>query len=570
MSVLLREKPLLRAPEELMKPERLAALQPTVLSFAISLVRRMIRERWQIEPTVFDIDERGRGDAVYRIDTGSMIFHFIAFSFEPKIDATRTTRIIGRNWDMYGALIEGEATKDRIEQTRQEIPKLYRGRAPQGTLVWCRANRSHRSFDHTVERLAQGQQPDISTIAEVGYLMRNTGLDGNGTFGTKSYLAYEADHPLRTPYHAQMLCAFLMREFGNDLVEHLARLRSSKAVPLNPGIKRYLGVGNGSALGLGLWVVNHPHLVHRWLELRELALANAKSRVVPPSSDDVARLLTTLDRVIVWRSQDRTTYAEVFTPSPIIADELRAYVRPLVIEYQSQGTIGGVSTCRPWMTLCELLPSSLTLETQETVHGLLIDLYTEFAEAIDPQHRVMEEFYLDPSMPISDLLEILESEYAWAFEIDMNAPGARYYVWYKSEEAEEPRRGPRHEVDFAYDLGLDLAGEIQELARQLRSFNYNTTVGEFLLVYPEKTFIIERIQTFRDSPYHTPHMNMYSETFIPAYLTRLVNVSFYGLVKTRSRLQRALTGLIHHGAPTAADIAAGWTGEWRYPPEPIV
>ena len=35
--------------------------------------------------------------------------------------------------------------------------------------------------------------------------MRNTGLDGNGTFGTRSFRSLESEHPLRTSLSAQML-----------------------------------------------------------------------------------------------------------------------------------------------------------------------------------------------------------------------------------------------------------------------------------------------------------------------------------------------------------------------------
>jgi hypothetical protein len=85
-------------------------------------------------------------------------------------------RIIGRAWDMMGALVEGPVSGEDIRITGEEIPKLYAGRATPGSLVWCRANRSGRAFNHTVDSLAAGRQPDIAVIADSCYLMRNTGL----------------------------------------------------------------------------------------------------------------------------------------------------------------------------------------------------------------------------------------------------------------------------------------------------------------------------------------------------------------------------------------------------------
>lgn len=550
-----------------MQPKRLAALQPTALSFSRSLMRKMLRERWQIAPRHFDIDERGRGEAIYRVDTGAGIFEFPVFSYEP-VEGDRDSRIIGRNWDMKGALIEGEVSPEQVAQTREELPKLYAGRAVEGTLVWCRSNRSLRVFNHIVERLASGQQPDIPTIAEVCYAMRNTGLDGNGTFGTKSYLAYAEDHPLRTPYHAQMLASFLMREFAADLVEHLARARSSKSVPLAPEIRRFLGLGNGSGLGLVLWVVNHPRWVNRWLELRERALVSAKSATVTPDAPEVARLLTLLDRAIVFRSEDRTDY-DVFTPSAAIAEDLRR-VRPLVVEFQEQGTIAGQPTSQPWAALCAALPKDLDLEAEETVYSLLIELYPEVADELEPLHRVSEVTELQPEMTLKELRGILEEEYAWAFQIDMNAPGARRYTWYKSEEAEEPRRGPVDEVEDSYELGVDIPGEVQGLHAELTQLDPAITVGHFLLTHPERRFIVERVQSMRGLPYHAPYMNMFDDDFSPAEIIHLVNVGFFGLDKTKDYLQRVLRGLIYHGAPTAADIAEGFSGEWIYPKEPEI
>ena len=114
----------------------------------------------------------------------------------------------------------------RVADPRDRVRALA-GRAAPGTLVWGRSNRSMRAFDLTVDALAAGHQPPLSILGSICYLMRNTGLDGNGTFGTRTFAALEPDHPLRRPLHAQLLTAYLMREFSFDLVEDFSfRLRS--------------------------------------------------------------------------------------------------------------------------------------------------------------------------------------------------------------------------------------------------------------------------------------------------------------------------------------------------------
>ena len=195
----------MRPASVLMTPARLAAIQPSRISASRALINRAVAGRWRITRKSFAIDAVGKGIADYRIDTGTMVLSFPVYSFEPSPHG-RTGRIIGRAWDMMGALIEGDLSAEDFETTRQELPKLYRGRATPGTLVWCRSNRSGRVFRKTQEALARGEQPKIGDIAETCYVMRNTGLDGNGTFGTRSFMALEPGHPLRSSLSAQTFC----------------------------------------------------------------------------------------------------------------------------------------------------------------------------------------------------------------------------------------------------------------------------------------------------------------------------------------------------------------------------
>src|SRR3954452_8244963 len=117
----------LRTAAEVMTPERLGALQPTRLSASRSLIRKMVSERWSVTRSEFALDERARGTARYHVQAGpEHAFEFVLFSFEPKTEE-RTDRIIGRDWDMMGALLEGTAGPEEIEQTKRELPKLYGG-----------------------------------------------------------------------------------------------------------------------------------------------------------------------------------------------------------------------------------------------------------------------------------------------------------------------------------------------------------------------------------------------------------------------------------------------------------
>jgi hypothetical protein len=556
---------LMRSPAQLMKPERLAVIQPSRISASHALMAQAIDQRWKITRTRFDIDAKGSGVANYLIEIDRWKFSFPVFAFEPSAHG-RTGRIIGRSWDMLGALIEGEISEQDFQKTGEELPKLYEGRATPGTLIWCRSNRSARFFNQAVEALAAGRQPDVGVLAETCYLMRNTGLDGNGTFGTKSFLAYEADHPLRWSLAAQMLCAYMMRVYAQDLVQHLARLASPDACEMAPELRRFLGVGNGSALGLMLFVNNHPRLIERWLWIREEALANAKGLEPDAALGQCPTLLHLLDRAILFREEDRGVY-ESFISSATVAGQLKI-VRGEVVRLQERLQAANVIGDLPFAELCRSLDGRVHDEVLETLHSLLIELVPQIADRLSRSLILDEELVGTPEMPVSRLRELLHSDYSWAFDIDLDT-AQRRYVWYKSATAEEPRRGPQDALGDVVNLGLDLPRLIIQLDNELAMQPADLSTARFLLAHPQHRAIVTRVQALAGTPYHSPHADIMSEDFIPAQITRLLNVGLHGIDKTRDYLNRNLRGVLFHGAPLPEDLASGnATQHWFYPSEP--
>lgn len=552
------EAPRPRPPEVLMRPERLAAMQPSRVSASRALIAQALREGWRITTRRFEIDAASFGTAIYEIETPRGTFSFLAFSATPQ-RAGRTGRIIGRAWDMQGALLEGVADDAAIEATRRELPKLYAGRAVPGTLVWCRSNRSMRVFDAVVAALAAGRQPEPALAAESCYLMRNTGLDGNGTFGTRSFLALEPDHPLRHPLAAQMLCAYMMREFAADLANHLAALASPKAVALAPEIRRFLGIGNGSALGLILFIGNHPRLIDAWIGAREDSIAAARALRVTAGDPRLAHLESLLRRAATFRREDRMAY-EAFAPSALIAAELEDVA----------GLVAALPTDTPFPldALAREVGARFHPETEETLLSLMVELVPEVADRLTMAMVVSEETEVRPAMQAGALRAILRRDYAWALAWDMDAPGARAQVWYKSATAEEPRRGPRAEAPDAINLGLDIPGLVQALDAALAARDPAEPVARLLLARPDLRGIVARVQGLDGLRYHTPHTNIMADDFVPAHLVRLMNVTLHGVDKTRDYLGRNLRGVLFHGAPLAAELSNGADPDWFYPPEP--
>ncbi|MQA03442.1 MAG: hypothetical protein GEV07_12195 [Streptosporangiales bacterium] len=600
----------LRPPAVVMQPARLAALQPTRLSASRALVNRMTRDGWQVRVVAWDLDGAGRGEARFRVSTGQLEFEFLVFSNEPDPKG-RSPRIIGQSWDMMGALVEAPVDEDDVGRTREELPKLYAGRAPSNTLVWCRANRSLwafdaavpalaagrtreelpklyagrapsntlvwcranrslRAFDAAVPALAAGRQSDLAELARIGYLMRNTGLDANGTFGTRPFRSYGAEHPLRQPYQAQLLAAYLMREFSLDLAEHLAQTRSRAAVPFDPQLRRYVGLGNGSGLGLVLWVNWHPQIVARWIELRELALAHAKSLPLSPDSPQTGRLMDLLDRAITFRAEDQTVY-QIFASGTQVASELAHQARHRLVEFRAHGTMDGRPRELPLAYLADQVDATAGMETAETLHALLVELVPTVADELLDRQIVESVPQADPRMTVAEFRDLLHAEYAWALHSEAETTGDDRYVWYKSRNAEEPRRGPRDEVpDGTVDFAVDLPELLPRLDRDLRGAEQDAPVGFFLLRHPQHRAWVQRIQHLRGVDYHSPAMYMRSEHFRPAEIIRLVNVAFYGLDKTCDFLNRNLRGLLFHGAPSRSDLTAGRGPhqDWFWPTRP--
>ncbi|MBV7487075.1 hypothetical protein [Bordetella sp. BOR01] len=552
--------------EHPMQSHRLAMLQPSRMSVSRLFMARAIREKWRIRRIRWEIDGHARGQAVYQIDTPTMALSFAIYSFEPTAQG-KTGRIIGRSWDMMAALVEGCISEQDLQTTAVELPKLYEGRATPGTLVWARANRSSRVFDHTVASLAEGRQPDIAELAQVCYLMRNTGLDGNGTFGTRSYRTLEADHPLHRPLDAQMLSAYLMRVFSIDLVHHLARERNPQAPEIDPAIQRYLGVGNGSALGLILFVNNHPRLMQQWLAAHQAAVDTACSLAANPRGPDVAQLQHLLERAIAFRQQDRMEY-ERYADSAMVADELRR-LRGRLGEYAQAGTYDGAAPkIAPFAALVAWARQTLHEETVQTFLGLLTELVPDHCDAQAESLSADEEFTTVPDMTVAELRGLVAREYAWTLSLDLDSEVSRRYVWYKSATAEEPRRGPVAEIEYVYNLGLDLPRLARVVLAELEQRPADESTARFLLHHPQYRMIVARIQSLRGLGLHSPHMDIMSEAFVPVDIVRLMNVGLHGIDKARDYLGRNLRGVLFHGAPIPADIEAGADPTWFFPKEP--
>lgn len=538
----------LRHPDVVMDPRRLGALQPTRLSAARSVYAKLVRERWAIDLVDASVDADGAGRMLYRIDAAGHIMHLVVFSYEPSL-VDRSPRIIGSSWDVEGALIDGEVTEAELRATQEAIPRLYAGRATPSTLIWFRANRSIRLFDHVTDALVAGGQPDLDRIREVGYLLRNTGLDGNGTFGTKDFQEYGATHPLGVPFHAQLFTAYMMREISVDLVNAIARVRAPGAAQVDAATRAAIAVGNGSALGLVLLTMNRPQLVNAWLQGYEQLAAAVSS--LPINEANHARVTTMLEQAIEQKENDRTDYG-VFPAGEALAVDLRALRRILRRLAHANAVEGGTFTLGE---VVDRAPTSLLPEATELYRSLLLELAPEAAvqDALAALF-VSERRQLDPLETVADLRAQLADGFAWARDLPVVAPEEQTRVWYKSRNSEEPRSGPSWEVpEHTHDLAIDLRAAVLRLDECLQGTPPDTRVGHVALAHPELEQAIASVQCLAALPYAVPRFDVRDTHFVPAHIIRLFNAFCFGLEKTHDVHQRNLRGLIFEGAHFRVD-----------------
>ena len=128
-------------------------------------------------------------------------------------------------------------------------------------------------FNHVVESLSNGKQPDLNLLDKVGYLYRTTAVYGSGKFGLADRFRIKNREEINGPFRLEMMLVYLVRQFTFDQVNHVAKSKNPKiAVKLDPNICKKLGIGNSTGLGMAPFIVNHPTLLNNWIMSREIAL----------------------------------------------------------------------------------------------------------------------------------------------------------------------------------------------------------------------------------------------------------------------------------------------------------
>lgn len=547
-----------REPAQVMRLKRLGSLHQCRLSFMRTLTRRMARQNWTFSRPVFDIDDAGVGRAVYTAQGPEHAYSLVAFAHDLPAEK-RSDRVIAEAWDATFALFDGHPSEQDLNRLERNVPLQEAGRVSARELSLSRANRSVRLWQHVVEALASGQQPEPNQIEKVGYLMRTTAVYGSGKFGAADREAIAARPETQAPFQAEMLSVYLTRTFVRDLVQHMARAKGGEAcADLDPQIARQLGIGNSTGLGMAPFILNHPVLFNNWIMAREEAIARVRSvETVSPEEWALFRSLLARSTLSVarWRSEHPVQLGK-------IAD-LQRDLAALDTFLAGQSALSGF----PWNRLVKWSAVNLTEEGQELIASLILEPYGDLVDGLSccMSDSNPDATMIDGAMPVSEVMNLLETQFGWALSMDWSTPENIARVWYVSEEKLEPRLGERFEEPIEpYEQPLAPARDAASAYAVLSGFDPGAPVAEALLRHPEHRHSVRRAQMATVAPYGEIQDNTIGSDLLPIDMLR-AKLSFFGAPHFDPRSDRWVRICMYAGAPYPEELSTKNADYWVYP-----
>ena len=534
----------LRKPEFVMKLDRLGSFHQSKLSFLRSFIREF--KDWAFQTSEFELNEKGYGHCVYNVNKEDKKYSLVCFSNELD-DSERSDRVIATKWDASFVLFDGIPTKQDIQRLKANVPLQEQGRVTEKELCLSRANKSVRVFEHVVDCLSQGKQPDTKLLYDVGYLYRTTAVYGSGKFGLADRIKIQDRGELKGPFRLEMMLVFLARQFTFDMVNHVAKMRSPKlAVKLNDEIARNLGIGNSTGLGMAPFIVNHPALLNQWILSKEKALQSIRS--IPTTSEQEKEkfqnyLSTIQENIKFWKTD--SDY-QIKKNSQLIEDleNFQKYFSNLKLEKFF------------WNNTYEWVEKNTQAECCEFIVSLLMEVYPDIVEPLSYEMSINEEdfFDFDSSRSIGDICALIEKRYAWLIDIDFEKKNNIFNFWYYSKNKQEPRMSDRFSEDGAErELPLAIARDINKLYLELKKYSKSEPLSSYLLKNQEYRHVLRRIFICEKLPYSEIQDNTISKSLIPVDMLRL-KLSFFGATRFDPRSDRWVRITMYQGAPLMKEI----------------
>ena len=545
----------LRDPNTIMKLSRLGSFHQSKLSFLRSFLNEF--KDWDYKRDVFNLDNNGFGVAVYSFKKKERVYSLVCFANKIN-DDDRSDRVIATKWDAAFTLYDGVPDIKDIERLKNEVPKQEVGRLSYKELTLSRANKSVRIFNHVVESLSNGSQPNLELLEKVGYLYRTTAVYGSGKFGLADRFRIKNREEINGPFRLEMMLVYLVRQFTFDQVNHVARSKNpKKAVKLDPKICKNLGIGNSTGLGMAPFIVNHPTLLNNWILCRETALKKIREiKKVKTQDSELFKICVrnSIKNITSWNTESEYQLKKI--------NHLLRDVRKFLDFVENKFSF---ETYYPFNEIYLWLEKEACEECIEYIVSIMMEPFNEITEPLIKKMSSDEEKYFNipTNRTAGDLKNIIEEKYPNILEIDFEKQENYKKFWFISKNKEEPRLADRFEEQKSeLEQPLAIARDIKKLYNKLILTNKALKIDKFLVGNSDLRHVIRRAFIIEKFPYSEIQDNTISENIIPIDMLRL-KLSFFGALKFDPRSDKWLRICMFQGAPLPNELS-NYDEQWVY------
>ena len=545
----------LRDPNIVMKLSRLGSFHQSKLSFLRSFLNEF--KDWDYKRNLFNLDKDGFGVAVYSFKKKERIYSLVCFANRIS-DNERSDRVIATKWDAAFTLYDGEPSKSDIDRLRNEVPKQEVGRLSYKELTLSRANKSLRVFDHVIESLSNGKQPELDLLEKVGYLYRTTAVYGSGKFGLADRFRIKNREEINGPFRLEMMLVYLVRQFTFDQVNHVAKNKNpSKAVKLDPKICKNLGIGNSTGLGMAPFIVNHPTLLNNWILCRETALKKIREiKNVRAVDRDlfIKCLKDSIKNLTSWNTESEFQQKKI---KDLLRD-IKKFLDFIETKFNFDENY-------PFNEIYLWAEKETCEECIEYIVSIMMEPYDKIIKPLISQMSSDEDQYFNipTERTTNELKSIIQERYSNILSINFDKEQNQKKFWFISKNKEEPRIADRFE-EYGSDLEqpLAIARDIKKLYLKLKKLKENKTIDKFLVDNSDLRHVVRRAFIIEKFPYSEIQDNTISEKMVPIDMLRL-KLSYFGALKFDPRSDKWLRICMFQGAPLPNELK-NYDDYWVY------
>ena len=536
----------LRDPNIVMKLSKLGSFHQSKLSFLRSFLKEF--KDWKYSRDLFELDENGYGRAVYSFKKDNRTYSMVSFANKLK-DDERSDRVIATKWDAAFVLHDGTPTKKDIDRLNENLPKQEIGRLSYKELTLSRANKSVRVFDHVVDSLSNGKQPDKNILSKVGYLYRTTAVYGSGKFGLADRFRIKNRKEIYGPFRLEMMLVYLIRQFTFDQVNHIAKCNNPrKSVELDKDICRNLGIGNSTGLGMAPFIVNHPTLLNNWILARETALKKIreiKEVKISDSKNFFECLKKSIKNITSWHTDSEFQQKKIKE----LLNDLNKFILYLEKEFNFDQDY-------PFNAIYLWSENNLCDESIEYIVSMMMEPYDDIITPLVNQMSSEEEKYFNipTNKTVNDLKNILENKYTNILKIDFSKKENNQNFWFISKNKLEPRVANRYiEEGSNLEEPLAIARDIKKLYERLSNQKNILLIAKFLIENNDLRHIVRRAFLIEKFPYSEIQDNTIGSNLMPIDMLRF-KLSFFGALKFDPKSDKWLRICMFQGAPLPTEL----------------